>query len=146
MNVGIVGSKDFQPLEWVTRMVDYLPRDTQLVITTQLGAPRAAEEHARLKNMRPCIKVPLGFCDRNDKTKFHAELRTRNENLVSKSDVVAAFWDGQDYGIKEIIELTARAGIPVFLFSTPMTDETAAMLIANVVDAAVNRTAIGVVN
>ena len=95
MKVGIVGSRSLT----VENMEDYLPKECiEIISGGAKGVDSCAAEYARTHNIRLTEILP------EYKKYGKAAPIVRNKEIVEKSDLIIAFWDGKSAGTKSVIE------------------------------------------
>ena len=94
LKVGIVGSRglDFEIDE------SYLPMNTTLIIS---GGARGIDRKARELALRKKIPI-LEIVPDYDLYGKQAPIK-RNDIIISKSDIIIAFWDGKSSGTRYVI-------------------------------------------
>ena len=106
LNIGIVGSRIFptDDLVLVDRLVDVLPPGTTVVSGGAAGVDRRAVSRAQVRGLQTEVILPQW-----DKFGRIAG-PIRNKEIVSKSDIVIAFWDGRSRGTLHTIKRAEQVG------------------------------------
>lgn len=116
MKIGIVGSRDYRNLENVDTLVNSIKH---LEIEIVSGGARGVDRQAALvanKNSIPLTEyLPDWSLGKN------AGL-IRNNSIVSDSDFLIAFWDGNSTGTQHSVTLAKKKGIAGYIIlDTPLT-------------------------
>ena len=98
-NIGVVGSRDFKNKELVEETLFHSIGGLNMKIITggARGVDTWAEEWA-IKDCTPCEVIRPVNC----RNKFDYLLR--NVEIITKSDMIFAFWDGKSRGTKFVID------------------------------------------
>jgi predicted Rossmann fold nucleotide-binding protein DprA/Smf involved in DNA uptake len=106
LRVAIVGSRAFptDDLALVDMFVDMLPPGTTIVSGGAAGVDRRAEARAKQRGLSVEIIKP------NWDQFGRAAGPIRNKEIVNKSDMVVAFWDGKSIGTLHTIKRTEQVG------------------------------------
>lgn len=109
--VAIVGSREFQRLDWVVEFVKRLPDDAIVVSGHAPGVDQRAERAANERGLRTLI-FPAAWGEHGKAAGF-----IRNQQIVDAADVVVAFWNEESNGTKHTMELATNAGKPLKVFT-----------------------------
>ena len=114
MRTAIVGSRDFEDLEFVEKMVSKIPpfdkagRPNVIVSGGARGVDRTAEKTAR--------KVGLGvLIFKPDWRLGKGAAIIRNRKIMENADQVIAFWDGKSRGTLNAITIAQELGLDIDL-------------------------------
>ncbi len=99
--VGIVGSRDYNPLHEVIEYVRSLPPDTIVVSGGAVGVDKAAENEARRLGLEVEV-IPANW------TLGPAAGFIRNIKVAETIDELVAFWDGKSKGTAHTIREALR--------------------------------------
>lgn len=111
MKIAIVGSRGFTDLNQVSAYVRALPPGTIIVSGGAMGVDRAAENAAKRAGMETKI-FPANWPLYGKRAGY-----LRNVDIVTTSDRVVAFWDGQSKGTLHSIELARKQRKPLEIFT-----------------------------
>lgn len=112
MNIAVVGSRVFNNYEFLkTRLMLHFTDGDKVVSGGARGADRLSERFAKEFNYETIIYKPLW--DIHGKRAGYL----RNEDIVNKSDLVIAFWDGKSKGTKHTIDLTTKDNKPLIIYT-----------------------------
>ena len=104
MNVAVVGSRDFEPMELVWEFLRDWPGPIERIVSGGArGVDTAAARYARAHN------IPLTEIRANWSLGRRAG-PMRNREIVAASDLVLAFWDGVSPGTRSTLEYAALQG------------------------------------
>jgi len=104
MKVAIVGSRNYQDLNRVTRYVASLPADTIVVSGGARGVDHEAECAARQRGLAVLI-FPANWNAYGKSAGYR-----RNAQIVAVADYVVAFWDGVSKGTLHSMKLAEQQG------------------------------------
>jgi hypothetical protein len=115
MKLAVVGSRGFNNYPYMKEALDallfsYWVWTCTIVSGGAKGADNFAERYAREENHRLVVFLPEW-----EKYGKSAGFR-RNELIVEKADMVAAFWDGESKGTKHSITLAELLHKPVYIY------------------------------
>ena len=99
MRIAIVGSRGYQPLSHVRKVVARLPSGAVVVSGHALGVDRCAAETARERGLE-VVEYPADWKRHGRRAGF-----IRNRTIVQDSDRVIAFWDGSSAGTAHTIQI-----------------------------------------
>jgi predicted Rossmann fold nucleotide-binding protein DprA/Smf involved in DNA uptake len=103
VKVGVVGSRNFDDYERMSQVLsDY--DITTIVSGGAKGADSLAERYAKEKGIKLIV-----FKAEWDKYGRQAGF-IRNRDIVSGSDMIIAFWDGQSRGTQHTISVATKRG------------------------------------
>jgi hypothetical protein len=110
MKVAVIGSRTYPKLHLVRKLIETLPEGCILISGGARGVDTVAEEAARARGLT--VQV------------FPAEWRKygrgagikRNQDIITRADVVLAFWNGISPGTEHSIQLAKSLGKPVQVF------------------------------
>ena len=88
-----------------------LPGGSTIVTGSASGVDAEAARAARERDLA-VIRVPASFEEARD----HQAAAQRNQALIDKADVVAAFWDGASQGTRGTIDRALDSGKEVHVF------------------------------
>ena len=107
--IAIVGSRDFQNLALVRRLIQSLPADAVIVSGGARGVDRVAAGEAAAMGRTTVIHV----------AQWDAEGRSagfrRNARLADDADAMVAFWDGRSRGTPHAVRIMLGMVKPVML-------------------------------
>lgn len=107
MKTAIIGSRNLR----VENVGDYLPEGiTEILSGGAKGVDTTAREYA-LENKIPFTE----FLPEYHRYGRYAPLR-RNLEIVSRADLVIAFWDGTSRGTKHVVDACKQRGVPVLVY------------------------------
>ena len=109
MNIAIVGSRKNVDLGRVRAFVRTLPASVTVVSGGAIGVDRTAEDEARACGLS-VISFPADW-----ETHGKAAGMIRNKDIVSNSECVVAFWDGQSSGTENTINRAETEGKRVWI-------------------------------
>lgn len=95
MKIAIIGSRNLR----ATNLERYLPKDTTEIVS---GGARGIDTCAREYALAHGLKL-TEFLPDYDRYGRRAPL-VRNDEIISYSDEIVAFWDGQSRGTKYVID------------------------------------------
>lgn len=104
MKVGVIGSRGLT----VDNLEQYLPEDTTEIVS---GGAKGIDTCAREYALSHDIKL-TEFLPEYSRYGRGAPLK-RNLQIISHSDLVIAFWDGQSKGTKNVIENCKKLNVKV---------------------------------
>lgn len=108
--VAIVGSRDFPDLQIVKDYVLTLPKHAIVVSGGARGVDKAAERAAIMRGLETRIFLP-------DWEKYGKQAGfIRNNDIIDRADIVAAFWDGDSRGTANSISLAKKKKKPLTVF------------------------------
>lgn len=107
--IAVVGSRDYEYLEKVSRFIDSLPIECEIVSGGGGVVDNLAEQRAKKRGM----KVKIFRADWKKYGKAAGPMR--NSQIVEYCDSVVAFWDGMSKGTKDTITKAENAGKPVLV-------------------------------
>jgi len=116
MRYAIVGSRDYNDLDYVLLYVSRIPlRDSNgdlniIVSGGAKGVDSAAEAAGRKQGLGILVFKP------NWDEYGRAAGPIRNKKIIDNCDRLIAFWDGKSPGTKNSIELAEKAGKPVEVY------------------------------
>lgn len=110
MHVAIVGSRKYPFRDHVRDAVYSLAPDSVMVSGGARGVDTWAEEYAKQVSRTMLIIRP------NWSLGKHAAL-LRNEEIVRKSDIVYAFWDGESRGTRHVANFAEKSGKAVHIWT-----------------------------
>ncbi len=116
MRIAVVGSRHYPDLERVTAYVRGLPAGAQLVTGSAAGVDASAVSAARERGL-PVEVIGASFDEFGDAAAGAA----RNQRLVTRCEVLVAFWDGASEGTRHTVDRALDAGreVHVFTLSAP---------------------------
>lgn len=103
MNIAIVGSRNFNDLRMVIRLVEHLPLHSVIISGGARGVDATVENCAIARGLETRIFLP------NWQRYGRGAGIVRNKEIVEACDVLIAFWDGKSKGTKSSIELAEKA-------------------------------------
>ncbi|MEO7717725.1 MAG: SLOG family protein [Capsulimonas sp.] len=104
MNVAVVGSRDFEPIELVWEFLrDWSGPITRIISGGARGVDTAAARYARAH------EIPLTEI-RADWSLGRKAGPMRNREIVAASDFVLAFWDGASPGTRSTLTFAVQQG------------------------------------
>jgi len=106
LKIGIVGNRTFphDDIPLVDRVVDGLSPGTTVISGGATRVNCRALEHAERRGLPTVLILP-------DYNQFGSEAGyIRNKEIVNKSDILIAFWDGKHRGTLHIIKRAEQAG------------------------------------
>lgn len=103
MKIAIVGSRGWKDREIIKKYISTLPKDTVIVSGGAKGADLIAESCAKELGLETKIFLPE-WSEHGSRAGIF-----RNSLIVSYSDKVVAFWDGQSKGTKDTIDKALKA-------------------------------------
>lgn len=107
--LAIVGSRDFPHLDRVRDLIQGLSVDTIIVTGGARGVDRCAATAGRARGLQ--VIEYLAQWDRFGRRAGFL----RNEQIVERCDLMAAFWDGSSSGTRHAISLARKLGRPVVI-------------------------------
>lgn len=110
MRVAIVGSRDYQRLEEVRQYVWECPRDWVIVSGGARGVDTTAVDEAKRLGMAYEVYLP----DWGKRGRGAGIVR--NREIVDRSDMLIAFWDGKSKGTESSIRMATERGMVVHVF------------------------------
>jgi len=116
MRVLVCGSREFENLEFVTEILDYIAGDTP-IDTIITGAARGADNLAELYAAAEGIMVDRYPANWRRYGRSAGQMRNRQMLAASKPDLVVAFKvadaPGKNVGTNHMIAIAKRAGVTV---------------------------------
>lgn len=109
VKIAIVGSRDYQDLNRVSKYVRILPPETIIVSGNAEGVDRVAEKSGRHYGLE-VISIPADW-DTHDKSAGFI----RNIEIIEQVETVVAFWDGKSKGTSHTITEASKRGIRVII-------------------------------
>lgn len=107
VRVGVVGSRDFDRLDVVAEVIKGLPRNSIVVSGGARGVDQAAEQAALDCGLPVIVHRP-------DWDRFGRGAGIiRNGQIISDSDVVIAFWDGESKGTLDSMRKAQKQCLPL---------------------------------
>jgi predicted Rossmann fold nucleotide-binding protein DprA/Smf involved in DNA uptake len=106
-----VGSRHYPALERVAEYVGSLPKGSTIVTGSASGVDAEALRAARERELA-VIRVAASF----EEVRDPRAAAQRNQALIDKADVVAAFWDGASQGTRGTIDRALDSGKEVHVF------------------------------
>jgi hypothetical protein len=104
MRVCISGSRDYQHMENVERILAALPKTAVIIHGGAHGVDKHADAVARRLGLAIEVHKP-------NWTKYgKAAGPIRNRTMVESAEIVYAFWDGQSKGTKSAIDAARQMG------------------------------------
>lgn len=107
----IAGGRDFSDYELLRSTMDRLLSNTMDEIVIVCGMAKGADTLGEQYAKECGYKVDYFPADWKKHGKAAGFLR--NEQMAQNADALAAFWDGQSRGTKNMIELARRYGLKV---------------------------------
>lgn len=107
MRVAVVGSRAI----CVENIGEYLPDSvTEIISGGAIGVDSCAREYAQINRIKLTELYP-------EYSKYgRAAPIKRNIEIIEKSDIVIALWDGQSRGTKFVIDTCRKMGVEVRVF------------------------------
>jgi hypothetical protein len=103
VKIAIVGSRNYDALEFVDTFVRELPAGAVVVSGGARGVDQRSELQARLNRLEVESLRP-------DWSKGKGAALDRNSGIVNAADLVVAFWDGDSRGTADTIAKARRSG------------------------------------
>jgi hypothetical protein len=110
MKIAITGSRGITDQKFVDNTLDEYKDCCSLIIHG--GCPFSPDVLAEDFAQRNKIKTEIIRPDYTNYPKRYAPIQ-RNEVIVSKADILIAFWDGVSGGTKSTIKFAEKKGIPI---------------------------------
>lgn len=110
MKIAITGSRGITNQELIDSVLDEYKDTCELIIHG--GCENSPDVLAEEFAQRNKIKTEIVRPDYNTYPKRYAPVQ-RNEVIVSKADILVAFWDGVSGGTKSTIKFAEKKGIPI---------------------------------
>ena len=108
MKVAIIGSRDFNDYALVQKTLDPVKEKITLIVSGGAkGADSLGDKYAKENGIPTQIFIP--DWETNGKSAGYI----RNRDIVSNSDIVIAFWDGQSKGTQHSFKLAAELNKPI---------------------------------
>ena len=110
----IAGGRDFD--DWnlmvhrMGKMLMHFKQAPEIVSGTAQGADRMGERWAETQGLR-VVRYPADW-QRHGKSAGYK----RNQEMAENAEVLCAFWDGQSWGTKHMIDIALREGLEVHVF------------------------------
>lgn len=120
MNVAIVGSRKYKPLDNVGFFVRQLDQSITIVSGGARGVDYEAER-AAIQTGKETLIFPVNAPDDATTQEYGIYAKERNSQIVNASDLVVAFWNGFSGGTADSIGKARVAGKPVRIFKPDVT-------------------------
>jgi len=113
VKLAVIGSRTFQNYEWLEQCLlqSFLMDEIEAVIS---GGARGAD--ALAVRFARKFGLPLDIVNADWETHGRKAGPIRNTEIVRRSDVVAAFWDGHSRGTRDSIAKARMAGKRIMIF------------------------------
>lgn len=108
MKVAIIGSRTFTDFD----LTPYIPEDTTEIVS---GGAKGVDTVAGNYALRHNIKLTEIKPEYEKYGKIAPLLR--NLDIIDRSDLVLAFWDGKSHGTKFVIDNCKKLGVKVRVFT-----------------------------
>lgn len=118
MRIGIVGSRHFNDYEKFVGILSAFgfDNDNNIIISGGAkGADTLAKYFAEDCNLQ-YVEYKPKVNDNSKKWEFVKAAHARNELIVTNSDVIIAFWDGDSRGTEDTIKKAREYKKPTFIF------------------------------
>ena len=114
MKVSIVGSRDFDNYEFMSKCIDEINKEECPISLIISGGAKGADSLAEKYAKEHIIPTKIYYPDWIKYGKRAAAIR--NDLIVSESDRVVAFWDGNSRGTKMTIDFAKSQNKPLSIF------------------------------
>lgn len=109
-SVAVVGSRSFNDYDYMKEMLEQYDIEEVVSGGCRYGADKLAERYADEKDLILTI-LPADWNNLGKKAGF-----VRNVDIVKRSDMVIAFWDGKSKGTKHTIDIAKKQNKRVVVY------------------------------